>query len=120
MRIFQNIRFSSLRKNQTLSILAVLCGHNGLMWLAANRALACLLLGHVVATSFAIQLLAAIIFIIIIIVVIIIMIIIYTQLVQVPLKRIFYHSINEKNFFYFFSTDGHLQDNSKEYVHWMM
>ena len=46
-------------KNQTLSILAVLRGHNGLMWLAAECALACLLLEHVVAASFAIQLLAA-------------------------------------------------------------
>ena len=35
---------------------AVLRGHNGLMWLAAKGALACLLLEHVVATSFAIQL----------------------------------------------------------------
>ena len=42
-----------------LSILAVLHGHNGLMWLAAKCALACLLLEHVVAASFAIQLLAA-------------------------------------------------------------
>ena len=46
-------------KNQTLSILAVLRGHNGLKWLAAECALACLLLEHVVAASFAIQLLAA-------------------------------------------------------------
>ena len=37
-RVFQNIRFSSLGKNQTLSIMAVLCGHNGLMWLAAKGA----------------------------------------------------------------------------------
>ena len=58
-RVFQTIRFSSLGKNQTLSILAVLRGHNGLMWLAAKGALACLLLEHVVAASFAIQLLAA-------------------------------------------------------------
>ena len=58
-RVFQTIRFSSLGKNQTLSILAVLRGHNGLMWLAARGALACLLLEHVVAASFAIQLLAA-------------------------------------------------------------
>ena len=35
---------------------AVLRGHNGLMWLAAKGALACLLLEHVVAASFAIQL----------------------------------------------------------------
>ena len=39
--------------------LAVLRGHNGLMWLAAKGALACQLLEHVVATTFAIQLLAA-------------------------------------------------------------
>ena len=39
--------------------LAVLRGHNGLMWLAAIGALACLLLEHVVAASFPIQLLAA-------------------------------------------------------------
>ena len=39
--VFQTIRFSSLGKNQTLSILAVLCGHNGWMWLA------CLLSEHV-------------------------------------------------------------------------
>ncbi|XP_071791679.1 AP-4 complex subunit beta-1-like isoform X1 [Asterias amurensis] len=58
-RVFQNIRFSSLGKNQTLLILAVLRGHNWLMWLAAKGALACLLLKHVVAASFAIQLLAA-------------------------------------------------------------
>ena len=58
-RVFQTIRFSSLRKNRTLSILAVLRCHNGLMWLAAECALACLLLEHVVAASFAIQLLAA-------------------------------------------------------------
>ena len=45
--------FSSLGKNQTLSILAVLRGHNGLMWLAVRGALACLLLEHVVAASFA-------------------------------------------------------------------
>ena len=57
-RVFQTIRFSSLRKNQTLSILAVPRGHNGLMWLAAKGALACLLLEHSVAVSFAIQLLA--------------------------------------------------------------
>jgi hypothetical protein len=44
----------SCSKNQTLSILAVLPGHNGLMWLAAKGALACLLLEHVVAGSFAI------------------------------------------------------------------
>ena len=43
-------------KNQTLLILAVLRGHNGLMWLAAECALACLLLEHIVAASFAIQL----------------------------------------------------------------
>ena len=59
MRVFQTIRFSSLVKNQTLLILAVLRGYNGLMWLAAECALACLLLEHVVAASFAIQLLAA-------------------------------------------------------------
>ena len=51
--------FLPQEKNQTLSILAVLRGHNGLMWLAAECALACLLLKHVVAASFAIQLLAA-------------------------------------------------------------
>ena len=51
--------FQTIRKNQTLSILAVLRGHNGLMWLAAKVALACLLLEHVVAESFAMQLLAA-------------------------------------------------------------
>ena len=39
--------------------LAVLRGHNGLMCLAAKRALVCLLLEHVVAASFVIQLLAA-------------------------------------------------------------
>ena len=39
----------SINQNQTLSILAVLHGHNGLMWLAAVCALACLLLEHVVA-----------------------------------------------------------------------
>ena len=48
--VFQTIRFSSLRKNQTLSILAVLRG---------QRRLAFLLLEHVVSASFAIQLLAA-------------------------------------------------------------
>ena len=36
--------------------LAVLRSHNGLMWLAAECALACLLLEHVVAASFSIQL----------------------------------------------------------------
>ena len=45
--------------DQTLSILAVLRGHNGLIWMAAEGALACLLLENIVATSFAIQLLAA-------------------------------------------------------------
>ena len=39
--------------------LAVPRGHNGLIWLAAKGPLACLLLEHVVARSFAIQLLAA-------------------------------------------------------------
>ena len=53
------IQFSSLGKNQTLSIVAVLRGHNGLMWLAARDALECLVLEHVVAASFAIKLLAA-------------------------------------------------------------
>ena len=47
MRVFETIRFS---------ILAVLCGQNGLMWLAAKGALSCLLLEHVVAASFASQL----------------------------------------------------------------
>ena len=59
-RVFQTIRFSSLGKNQTLSISGcVLRGHNGLMWLAAEGAVACLLLEQVVAASFAIKLLAA-------------------------------------------------------------
>ena len=57
-RVFETIWFSSLGKNQTLLILAVLRGHNGLIWLAAKGALACLLLEHVIASSFAIQLLA--------------------------------------------------------------
>ena len=56
-RVFQIIWFFSFGKSQTLSILPVLRGHNGLMWLAAKCALACLLLKHVVAASFSIQLL---------------------------------------------------------------
>ena len=50
---------SNYAGNSTLLILAVLCGHNGLMLLAAEGALACLLLEHVLAAPFAIQLLAA-------------------------------------------------------------
>ena len=45
-------------KNSTLSISGCVPVHNGLMWLAAKGALACLLLEHFVAASFAIQLLA--------------------------------------------------------------
>ena len=58
-RVIQTIRFSSLKTSKDFRSLAVLCGHNGLMWLAAKGALACLLLEHVVAASFAIQLLTA-------------------------------------------------------------
>ena len=43
------------KKTQYNRSLAVLRGHNGLMWLAAKATLACLLLEHVVASSFAIQ-----------------------------------------------------------------
>ena len=56
---------SSGKKIKHFRSLAVLRGHIGLMWLAAKGALACLLLEdivaaeHVVAASFAIQLLAA-------------------------------------------------------------
>ena len=46
-------------KNNHFRSLAVLHGHNELVWLAAKSALACLLLEHVVAVSFAMQLLAA-------------------------------------------------------------
>ena len=46
-RVFQTIRFFSLRKNQTLPILAVLRSNNGLRWLAVTGALACLILENV-------------------------------------------------------------------------
>ena len=55
-RVFQTIQFSSLGKNQTLPLLAVLPGHNRLMWLAAQGALACLLIEPVQPRPFAIQL----------------------------------------------------------------
>ena len=60
-RVFQTIGFSPLWKNvKHFRSLAVLSGHNGLMWLAAKGALECQLLQKdVVAASFAIQLLAA-------------------------------------------------------------
>ena len=48
--------FSAVPRGFFFRSQAVLRGHNGLMWLAAKGALACLLLEHVVAASFAIQL----------------------------------------------------------------
>ena len=55
--VFQTTGFPPSGKIEHFRSLAVLRGHNGLMWLAAKSALVCLLLKHVVAASFAIQLL---------------------------------------------------------------